>query len=545
MERHFVKDNGNEKASLKTRLSNTLFDGRPYPDFDLRHIIVFGLITIVLWLPYLYAFAPGIVEIDTVFQIAEFLGYGDGSHGPGTFTSLFPLFCVFLIGGLYSIGLAVFGTQWAAVMFATGVLLVANAFSFAFACCYLSRWNVKPAWRWIVFAFMALCPIFPLMAIDLGKDTFFVAAFLPLCVCLAEFLRTSRKQEDIGKIWIVIAAVSGVISALVASRGTVIVIACLVVCLIGAWKSKASRIAIAAPLVVVLVAAGVMSCLISPALVKNNDSMASREVMSTPMAQVARALVDGAELTEEEHAAFAAFFDVDAAADVYIDRIADPVKVLIHQDPAPTTEQTLDFFKAYLSLGTRSADSYVAAFADITYGFWHAGTFRSLALPRFIPLKETVDAGIVDDPDGMDLPDDFTEMKHLIQQNQVYYTATVLLEYCADHPEFGQWAMRWKPHRLREIALTAVIRIGEIPVIGLVVQKPFYDLIIPLALLISILIGARGRRGLLVALVFPLLFSSLIVFASPVDFSRYAYPCMVLALPYAAIVISQLRQVRE
>lgn len=537
------KDNVLKRAGRK--ISDTVFDGRPYPVFDALHVFVFAVIAIVLWLPYLVAFAPGIVEIDTVFQIAESLGYGDGSHGPGTYTSLFPLFCVWLIGTLYAIGMFLFSTPWAAIMFSTSVLACTLAFSVSFACCYLSRWNVKVLWRWIIFAFLCLCPIFPLMAVDLGKDTFFVAAFLPLCTCFAELLRRSQSGEKATAPWIILSTISAVIAALVASRGTVIVLACLIVCIFAARRSKQVMAALAVPLCMVLVATAIMSCFVSPALVRDNDSMASRELMSTPMTQVARALVDGTELTEEEHAAFAAFFDVDLAPSLYNDRIADPVKVLIRTDPPPTNAETLEFFKAYMSLGFRAPESYNAAFGDLTRGFWCPGEFRSLCLPRFIPLKETVEDGLVDDYDGMDLPNDFYKMKKMIQKSQVYYTATILVEYCGEHPEFGDWGMNWWPHRIREIVMTLVIRVGEIPVIGLLVQKPLYDLIIPALLLLSILIFGRRKRGLLFALVFPLLFSSLIVFASPVDFTRYAYPCMLLALPYTAIVISQLRALRR
>ena len=488
------------------------------------------------FLPYLLIFYPGVVEIDTVFQMAMFEGYGFGTMGEGTFTKLFPLFCSLVFGGLFDIGRALGGTQTTGVFCMTFFQSMGIAFAFAFSACYLSKWKVPAGARWAVFALSVLLPIVPIMAIDVGKDSLFVASFLPFCVCLAEAIRKKIADEDMSWKWSVAASVFALISSLATSKGFLVIGASFVLVILVCWKNKSVLKSCCGSLASVVAIVMAVSLLISPSLVIQ-DKMNVREVMSTPIQQVTYAVKVGADITDEERAKLKSFYDLDAAVRDYNPRMTDDAKTKM--DLHATDEQISDFVSAYVSIGMRNPGKYLKSMTDLLYTFWTPGEYNSTIMLRFLPngahMDKWADYGITK-ADGTDMPNDFATMKELIQKDMVIYAANRLPQYAESHPEFGDWNLNGRYAAERVSVLSLVIDIAQIPIIGLLVQKPLYATFLPILMVLAILIFARKRRIRTLVLVMPLLLSALFVFASPGDLARYVYPCLATCFLYVPLV---------
>lgn len=516
-------------------MANKKFSFSPY--FDAMHILLFFALAIVAFLPYLIVFAPGIIEIDTVFQIGMFEGYGFGTMGEGTFTKLFPLMCSVVFGGLFDLGRMITGTQSGGIMFMTSIQMLGVAFAGAFSCCYLSKWSV-PAWgRWVAFALFVLLPVVPLMAIDVGKDSLFIVFYLPFCVCLAETLRTFIHDESMSLVWSLAGTVFAVGAALATSKGALVVLVSIVLMIVVVRKNKRSVMASAIMLSSVLVVTVVISLIIAPSITIN-DKISVREVLSTPIQQVTYALKSGAEITDEEREKLGNFYDYKAAIQDFNPRITDNTKVKM--DLHASDAQIKDFVSAYLSIGVRNPGMYIQSFVDLLYTFWTPGEYNSTIMQRFLPnyLHESrfAEYGITR-ADGTDLPNNFSQMKELINSDMVLYSANRLPEYAKNHPDFGDWELNPSYNPIRKAVFCSIIDLAQIPIIGLLVQKPTYALFLPIVMLIAVITFARGKRVQTLVLLMPLLLSVVFVFASPCDFSRYVYPCMAACFLYVPIII--------
>ena len=507
------------------------------PYFDVTHVVIFTVLAMLAFLPYLLIFYPGVVEIDTVFQMAMFEGYGFGTMGEGTFTKLFPLFCSLVFGGLFNIGSFIGGSQTDGVFCMTFFQALGIAFAFAFSACYLSKWKVPAGARWVVFALSVLLPVIPIMAIDVGKDSLFVASFVPFCVCLAEAIRKSKEGEEMTWRWSIAAFLFATISSLATSKGFLVIGASFVLAIIICWKNKSVLKACCGVLASTVVIMAAVSLLISPALVIQ-DKMNVREVMSTPIQQVTYAVKAGAEITDEEREKLSGFYDLDAAVRDYNPRMTDDAKVKM--DLHATDEQISDFMSTYISIGLRNPGKYWKATKDLLYTFWTPGEYNSTIMLRFLPDGEHADRWAeynITKGDGTDLPNDFATMKELISDDMVIYAANKLPQYAESHPDFGDWNLNNRFSSQRISILCFIIDLAQIPVIGLLVQKPLYAVFLPFLMVLATLIFACKRRIRTLVLIMPLLLSAAFVFASPGDLARYVYPCLAACFLYVPLVV--------
>lgn len=523
------------------------------PQWKLSHVAAYAVVCFLAFVPYMWAFYPGIVEVDTSFQIAMSLGYGYGTIED--YASPFPVFDIRLLGALYALGEAIWhdatGGIWAICLFQC----VGIAASISLMACYLSQWKV-PAWaRFLVLAFLAVNPIVPLMAVDVGKDTVFCVFFVPFCICVCEYIRRAafeqpgtehNRRNRLGLA--ACAFMFGTLSFLTVSKGIVIVLGCVAIAFVFAHKKKNKQLSksLGAVFGSCVAAQLVFSLAISPVMSVGLPDSSSflRESLGTPIQQATWTVKVNGNVTDAERAKLDAFYDLGAAVECYNRDTSDDAKVFVRKDAS--LSDAIWMLDAYVSIGISHPKEYAKSFVDLYDGFWQAGTPESLMLPRFMPNNDS-DSPLDWKGNMFRMPvSSIGEAIEAVQNDWVMYSHGNLPEYEKQHPDFGDWKMNEDSAQPRRDIISSIMQIGKIPVLGLLVSKSAYVLYLPLLLLAIAAIGTRhGRKGAAVLLLAPLGLSCMLAFLSPADLARYVYPCLMLCPMYFALTIHVVRTSRK
>lgn len=328
----------------------------------------YALAIFACWLPYLITVWPGTVSNDSITQLTEIFGVKALSNGN-------PLLQTGLIGFFAVIGQGVFGSADAAVALyvLTQGLLMAWLLGYAVSA---AAGGGAPAWLvYLSLGFYALCPVFPLFAFCIGKDTNFAMAVLWLMLVVWRAIRT---EAPAGKDTVSL-AVSAVLCVLLRNAGIGLVATTLAMLLVWSlvrrnpvWQGAMYALACAAAALFLLHAA------LIPML--SAEKSPESEILSAPLQQVAR-VVTNESLPEAYYEAVDAVLPVDQLKEAYNGELSDPVKDLWREDATP--EQKQAFFRAWVSLGFQQPATYFSAFFHNSYGYVMPG-YVSTIKPTFL-----------------------------------------------------------------------------------------------------------------------------------------------------------------
>ena len=346
----------------------------------------YALFILACWTPYLTAVWPGTVSNDSITELFELFGVKSLSNGN-------PLFQTGLIGLSVLIGQNALGSADAAVALyvAAQGLLMALLLGYAV---FLTAEGGAP--RWLVLsslAFYALCPVFPLFAWCVGKDTNFAMAVLWLALTVWKLIRSGKPT-----VWDTVSLCAGaVLCVLLRNAGVGLAAGTLGAVLVWSlirknnlWRGPLYALTCGAAALFILQAA------LIPFL--RAEKSPETEILSAPLQQVAR-VVTNESLPAEYVAAVDAVLPVDQLKAAYNGELSDPVKNLWRT--SATQEQKRDFFAAWLRLGIRRPATYFSAFFHNSYGYLMPG-FVSTIKPTFLlgaegtttPLKGRFDFSV-------------------------------------------------------------------------------------------------------------------------------------------------------
>lgn len=319
---------------------------------------VWGLVILVCWMPYLFVVWPGTVSNDSITQLAEALGRKALSNGN-------PLAQTGLVWLMAQLGLGVFRSADAGVALYIGVQALLMAWLLGYAVRRL--WEAgMPAWlNWLALLLYALCPVFPLFAFCVGKDTNFAMAVLWFTLMVWRVL---------GSKWPPLRTTAGLcLSAaacvLLRNAGAGLVGATLGVLFIRQfvkggrlWRTPLLAMIVTTATLVGLYAFAVpaLGALPTPAT----------ENWSIPLQQVART-VASVPLPDADRAAIDAVLPVEQIQPAYDGELSDPVKGLWREGVTPA--QQADFFATWLRLGLRYPATYASATFHNSYGYLYPG----------------------------------------------------------------------------------------------------------------------------------------------------------------------------
>lgn len=333
--------------------------GRPTGKYPGRvFAAVFGSLS-VIYLIYLFLVAyPGSVTSDAMWQIDQTY-YGDYSvHHPYWHTMCIKV-CM-------TLGYALFQDANAAAATYNGVQALCAAGCFAYAVTTLYQRRIPKGYIAAVYAMFAFLPHHITYSATMWKDVPFGLTMLVVVVSMYRIMRNVGKSRVLN---FAVFMIGGVGAAVFRTNGWYALAAAFFILALF-FRKRCKELLI--PWLAVLIIGWVM---VGPAMtwlnVTRNNFL---EGLSVPMQQVARVIVEGCELTEEETALLEKVVDLEKIPEVYWAQCCDPVKSeLRHTNQEYFEEHIQEYAKLWIDLGLRHPWVYVEAWVEETKGYWNGG----------------------------------------------------------------------------------------------------------------------------------------------------------------------------
>ena len=334
-------------------------------------LVFFGSFVVMagIYLAYhFFVLYPGCLTLDSMDQILQIRNGVYSNHHPFWHTMVIKLFL--------EIGYAIFGDINKAVSLYTIAQIILLSASFAYSLMTLYEAGVPKTWVALSFCLFAFLPYNIALSCTMWKDVLFGAA---VCAFLTALLRIIR---DIGwnRVWnYVILGISGLGFCLWRSNGFLALVAALPVFLVVLWKEHKKVLAL---LLAVVTLGWVMKGPVLSAMGVTQPDLV--ESLSIPVQQVARVIVDGGQLTDEESELLSRVVDLEEVPELYQSHISDNIKNEIRsKDNAYFEENVGQYFDLWLQLLKRYPVEYVKAWVDQTKGYWGGG-FQNWIYGNFV-----------------------------------------------------------------------------------------------------------------------------------------------------------------
>lgn len=436
----------------------------------------------LLWLPALLASWPGVYVIDNVFQFQWFQ--------EGNISSHHPILHTYLLGFCMEAGKKIFGSYEAGLgVYSVGQMLILSGL-FSYTVYALGR-RLAGIFRMACLLLYGCMPYHAVSSFTATKDILFSGFFLILVLKSYELAMDTKaffssKKRIIQYIAIVF------LTCCFRNTG-IYVFLCMIPFLLFLGR-KYWKKALLLALVPVLLW-GAYTGPLYQAL--NIGKGSSGEILSVPMQQISRAILEEGDKLDEELKEEAEIYIPGYAS--YAPRVADPVKDTFNNQAFE--EDPIGFVRLWAKIGLSCPSSYVKAFLEMNLGFWwpamdfpDPGTYLA-----FIPYRNA-DMEQVGEIQGKVV---YIERQSLLPALEGFYQ---------DYTEEGKFE--------------------QIPVLSWLYSPGVYFWIICFGIIYCIY--KKRFRTILPWAVLLLLWLTLMV--SPVVVFRYAYP-LVVSLPVMLTMI--------
>lgn len=328
-------------------------------------LVFVGSMVIMLlgWLPYFLDRFPGDVTYDSNWQLLQ-------ATGAVSLSNHHPIACTMMIKLFYNLGLALFnGNQTLAVATYSVIQAILLSASFAYLISTLYRFKVRLPVIAAILAFYTLVPYNAIYSVTMWKDIWFGGIVVVLCTTVYRFIRFYDDGSGRQPIFeLIMFFIFGVGMCLFRSNGLYAFILFVPFAIITFFK-KNPAVPILAVLVIPLVLI-IKGPIYNSMNVEPPDTI---EALSIPAQHIARAIKDGAELTDEQYELLSNVVNVKRIPKVYKPHISDPVKDLVRatNNQEYIEKHKSEFLKLWIDLGKENPKSYLLAQIDQTYGYWY------------------------------------------------------------------------------------------------------------------------------------------------------------------------------
>lgn len=326
---------------------------------------------IICWLPYFIVSLPGVIQQDTVAQIAQAMGdWSLSNHHPIFMTGLFG---IFIRAGL------IFGSANAGVFLYSIFQMLTVAASFSYISMCLAKQRIHIYIRLLTLLFFALYPAHAFYGFTMWKDTLFSVVFMLLTLKTIQMISQpanffSQKKN--------IRAFALLCIAMFLTRNnglyiTIILLPLLLLMLRKYWKNILTITAIFAAGFIILQT-------ISTALEVQKGSIG--EALSIPLQQIARTVkYHGAQLPEDDKALISAILPYEQLPELYNPITSDPVKFFNIFNEAAFRADPSSYLKLWARLMILYPGTYLEAFLCQTHGYWYPDTDTGIRAGRISP----------------------------------------------------------------------------------------------------------------------------------------------------------------
>lgn len=317
-------------------------------------LIIFVFYSAILILAYY----PGVLTDDSINQITQIK--------TGVYSNHHPFYHTMIIKFWLDIGTSLFNDINIAIMMYSLFQILIVALTIAY--CITTLYQMKVPLKYIisVLLFYVLMPYNIVYSFTMWKDILFSCSVLIFIVSL---YRTMKKIGNnslncallfIGSIGFMLLRSNGFLALLVSF------------CVMILFYKKLNKnifIIISVAIIIAVILKGPVLKLLH---VTSPDFV---ESLSIPLQQVARVIVDGKELSEEQYEEISKIVNIQEIPNRYKKYISDPIKWAIRDfgNQDYLVENKAKFLMLYLNLGIKYPTKYISAWVDQTKGYWNGG----------------------------------------------------------------------------------------------------------------------------------------------------------------------------
>lgn len=327
-----------------------------------RLFLIAFLVCFSCYLPwYLYSY-PGILDPDSISQIAQILGANPPSNHH-------PIAHTLLIGIFYNIAGAFTDNMNARI----GLYTLFQMTFFAFCASYVvytlyKTYRLRISLCLAVLAFYALVPFMAVQSILVSKDTIFAGILMLFCCELSGMVYAKQEPSSDDKkmqkqnifSWLRFVLL-GIFICIFRSNGWyafLMFALCFLVLYIKEWKKVLLCVA---PVIgiALLIKGPVMNAygIIQPDIA---------EALHVPEQQISRVIVNKREISDKDLKMLTDLMDISYVEEFYVPWFADNIKELVRAgNPGVIKENKLEYLKLWVRLGLRYPADYILAWKDL------------------------------------------------------------------------------------------------------------------------------------------------------------------------------------
>lgn len=315
------------------------------------------------WLPYLFAFYPGVVVGDSLASINQALNASPyTNHYPVLYTLFVKIFLE--IGGITG-------------SYNHGVFLYScvQCFLLATTAGYFVYWMIRKRVPWILIImvelYFAFSRIFAVYAISMWKDPLFSAALLLYCILLLDIgISNGEKLKETKTLLQFI--VLGFVIIFWRNNG-IFLVAAVSLLLAFVFRKKFLKMGIGT--IAMLLVSVLIQGPIYDAVGIGKDTVA--ESLGVPIQQIANVVVNDRELTAEQEQILFQVFPEERWKEFYTPASVDSIKFHEEFNQQFLEDNVGKFLGVWFQLLPSNLDIYVDAYLMETIGFWQIGIRNS------------------------------------------------------------------------------------------------------------------------------------------------------------------------
>ena len=312
------------------------------------------LLMVLCWLPYLIAFLPGIISVDTAVQFKQVID-------PSQLSNWHPILHTLLIGVFVKIGYLI-GNLTLGICLAVIAQYLVVAALLGKLCVWILDNAKEKIFYYLAVFFFALCPVVAIYAITPWKDIVFTSLFALLIAHTYSILIKKRNTKLSFKDLRVFLLLC-LLVPFFRNGGLFIIIFALLLVIIFNQKTR-KLLTICAVLIVAIISI-IQGPIYKAFNIASSPFMESCSVLAQQIAYTA----NYGDLTDDELEKLESYADIGLLMASYNPIHADAAKMSFYYESVENDKT--GFIKLWFSILTHNLDGYIKAFLVHTSSYWY------------------------------------------------------------------------------------------------------------------------------------------------------------------------------
>ena len=335
-----------------------------------KFILILTIIGIILYLPYLLSFYPGIFCYDASVQFDQVLGISP-------YNNAHPILHTLIIKFFYSIGYSIFKSRNIGILFFTIFQMIFVSFTFAnvIYICYKNK--INKVFIGLLFIFYYLVPYNALYSITLYKDVLFSCCLLLIVLFLYDH---DDNYSIIDKIKFIILSV---LVFLLRTNGIIVIILFTITLFI--LNKKNLKNVIKLLFISIFISMSFRFYIVKILNIQDVDFIGSS--LSIPLQNISYVVSNDGNISKEEYKKLNMYIDVSQIKTLYDKDFSDPIVNLMNsKSDNKFKDDKITFYKLWFNIGIKNINMYIKSYAYQTSGYW----FHNYATNTF-PIYDNID----------------------------------------------------------------------------------------------------------------------------------------------------------